>query len=76
MFVILPSWIPLSLREFDIVVSTKDLSFIPNLFEVEKMKLFNKVTFNTYQAASLFSLVTGGRGDILIAGNRSKEKDS
>lgn len=52
---------------------TKDLSFIQNLFEDEKMKLHIEVTFYTYQTTS-FSFVATCKRDVLDVGNTSKER--
>lgn len=57
-----------------IAVLTKDMSFVHNLSEAEKMELIPKINHNMYWAFSLFSLVVIGRGDVLAAGNPSKER--
>lgn len=58
------------------IVLTLDLSFVQNLFEVEKMNLVYEVTHNMYQVACLFDLVADGRRDIMAIGNTSKERDT
>lgn len=58
------------------IVLTLDLSFVQNLFEVEKMNLVYEVTHNMYQVAYLFDLVADGRRDIMATGNTSKERDT
>lgn len=40
------------------------------------MEFFSEVTYYTYQATSMFSLVTTTRADIMAMGNPSKERDT
>lgn len=72
-----------TLEEVVNIVSTLDLSFVQNIFEVEKMNLVYEVTHNMYQVACLFyqvaclfDLVVVGRRDIVATGNTSKERDT
>lgn len=72
----LPSRILLTLEEVVVVVITEDLSLIQNLFEDENMKLLSQITFHTYQVASLFSLATADRGEVLALENPTKVRDT
>lgn len=60
-------------KEF-FIVSTKDMSIVRNLSEVEKIELVCEITYNIYRASSLFPMVSYGKGDILATGNPSKER--
>lgn len=71
---ILPSRIPHTLEEVVVVVITEDLSLIQNLSEDENMKLLSQITFHTYWAASLFSLATVDRCEVLALHNPTKER--
>lgn len=59
-----------------VVVSTKDLSFDENLYEMKKMELLSEVTYNMYQASSLFYLEDVAISDVVHAGNHSKGRDT
>lgn len=54
----------------------KDLPFVLNLYEAKKMKLLYEVIFNLYHISSPFAQVAGGRGDVLVVGNHSKDIDT
>lgn len=58
------------------VVTTKNMSFVQNLYEAEKIELISEFTFHTYRDASLFSLTAASRGNILDVGNPYKERDT
>lgn len=73
---ILSSWINYTPHEVITSMSEDDFAYFQKLYEAEKMKLFYEVSFYTYQAASLFSLVTVGRGDVLAMGNPTKGMDT
>lgn len=40
------------------------------------MELISNITHNMYQAASVFSLISTGRGDVLVPGNTTNEGDT
>lgn len=44
-------------EEADVVLFVKDLSFVQNLFEADKMKHISEVTYHTYWTTSIFSLM-------------------
>lgn len=71
-----PSCVPRTHEDDVVVVSMEDRSCIQNLSGAEKTQLLSEVTFHTYQNASLFSLATAGRWDVVVVGNPSKEKDT
>ena len=74
MLAILLSQLASTLEVVVVVVSIEDLLFVQNIFEMEKF--LSEITFNMYQDSSLLSPVVAGRGDILVAGNPSKEEDT
>lgn len=58
-------------------MSVEDLSFIQNPHEPDKMELFSKATYHTYQEDSLFSLTPISGGDVMaIMRNPFKERDT
>lgn len=70
------SLIAQSSKENADIVSMLKLSFVQNLYGVEMIELVSQITHNMYQVTYLFSLVVAGRGDVLAAGNPSKERDT
>lgn len=72
----LPPRIPLNHEEFATAMFEEYLIYFQNLPKANKMELFSKATFYTYQAASIFSLVAFGHGDVLAMGNTSKARDT
>lgn len=54
----------------------EDLSVVQKFYEENKMKIIFEVTYYTYRVATIFSLATTGRGNVLAVGNHSKKRDT
>src|SRR4051812_45272963 len=70
------SWHARTLNEVRFTISTSDIPFIQNISEGDKMELVCEITHSMYRDASLFSLVSTDRGDVLALGSPAKERET
>lgn len=58
------------------IVSTSYLSFVQNLSEGDEMKMTYEIAYSMPKTASIFSLISARRGDVLVICSPFKERDN